>query len=94
MRLARTCAQLDASLFFDADELHGAHVLSKKPCPKKPPTLNEMIRMIASLRGSSGARAMVNPARRHCGLASACHERRDHHPDPARRVRHCCITFS
>jgi len=41
MRLGRTCPELDASLFFDADEIRGAYLLSKKPRPTKPPTLNQ-----------------------------------------------------
>jgi hypothetical protein len=61
MRLGRTCPDLDASLFFEADEIHGAHVLSKKPRPKKPPTLNQMIRMIASLGGFLGRKGDGEP---------------------------------
>ncbi|SPD37505.1 transposase (plasmid) [Cupriavidus taiwanensis] len=54
MRLGRTCPDLDASLFFDADEIRGAYVLSKKACPKTPVTLNQMIRLVASLGGFLG----------------------------------------
>ncbi|XXA09309.1 IS4 family transposase [Paraburkholderia sp. A3BS-1L] len=61
MRVGRTCPELDASLFFAADEIHGAHVLSKKPRPKKPPTLNQMIRMIASLGGFLGRKSDGEP---------------------------------
>ncbi|MGF6641364.1 hypothetical protein OKW39_008581 [Paraburkholderia sp. MM6662-R1] len=61
MRLGRTCPELDASLFLAADEIHGAHVLSKKPRPKKPPTLNQMIRMIASLGGFLGRKSDGEP---------------------------------
>ncbi|MBK5123786.1 IS4 family transposase [Paraburkholderia hospita] len=61
MRLGRTCPELDASLFFAADEIHGAHVLSKKPRPKKTPTLNQMIRMIASLGGFLGRKSDGEP---------------------------------
>ncbi|TCK31848.1 DDE family transposase [Paraburkholderia sp. BL8N3] len=61
MRLGRTCPDLDASLFFETDEIHGAHVLSKKPRPKKPPTLNQMIRMIASLGGFLGRKSDGEP---------------------------------
>src|SRR6516164_2462719 len=42
MRLGRTCPDLDASLFFDADEIRGAYLLAKKAHPKKPATLNQM----------------------------------------------------
>jgi hypothetical protein len=61
MRLGRTCPELDASLFFAADEIHGAHVLSKKPRPTKTPTLNQMIRMIASLGGFLGRKSDGEP---------------------------------
>jgi Transposase Tn5 dimerisation domain len=61
MRLGRTCPELDASLFFETDEIHGAHVLSKKPRPKKTPTLNQMIRMIASLGGFLGRKSDGEP---------------------------------
>jgi hypothetical protein len=61
MRLGRTCPELDASLFFEADEIHGAHVFSKKPRPKKTPTLNRMIRMIASLGGFLGRKSDGEP---------------------------------
>jgi len=61
MRLGRTCPELDSSLFFAADEIHGAHVLSKRPRPKKTPTLNQMIRMIASLGGFLGRKSDGEP---------------------------------
>jgi hypothetical protein len=35
MRLGRTCPELDASLFFDADEIRGAYLLSKIASPPK-----------------------------------------------------------
>jgi hypothetical protein len=31
MRVGRTCPDLDATLFFDPDEIRGAYLLSKKP---------------------------------------------------------------
>ena len=61
MRVGRTCPELDASLFFAADEIHGAHVLCKKARPKKPPTLNQMIRMVASLGGFLGRKSDGEP---------------------------------
>jgi hypothetical protein len=51
MRLGRTCPDLDAALFFDADEIRGAYLLSKKPKPTTPPRLNEVLRLIAQLGG-------------------------------------------
>ncbi|WP_436231378.1 IS4 family transposase, partial [Caballeronia sp. LjRoot29] len=61
MRVGRTCPELDASLFFAADEIHGAHVLCKKARPKKPPTLNQMIRMVGSLGGFLGRKSDGEP---------------------------------
>lgn len=61
MRLGRTCPELDASLFFDADEIRGAYLLSKKPRPPKPPTLNQIIRLIASLGGFLGRKSDGEP---------------------------------
>ena len=47
MRKGRTCPDLDAQLFFDPDEIRGAHLLTKKKMPTKPPTLNEVVQLIA-----------------------------------------------
>jgi hypothetical protein len=51
MRKGRTCPDLDATLFFDADEIHGAHLLAKKKLPTKAPTVNEVVRLIAQIGG-------------------------------------------
>jgi hypothetical protein len=51
MRLGRTCADLDAELLFDRDEWKAAFILSKKPVPKTPPRLNEVVRLVARLGG-------------------------------------------
>jgi hypothetical protein len=61
MRLGRTCPDLDASLFFDADEIRGAYLLAKKVHPMKPATLNQMIRLIASLGGFLGRKSDGEP---------------------------------
>jgi hypothetical protein len=61
MRLGRTCPELDAGLFFDADEIRGAFVLAKKPRPKTPITLNQIIRLIASLGGFLGRKSDGEP---------------------------------
>ncbi len=61
MRLGRTCPELDASLFFDADEIRGAFLLAKKPRPKTPITLNQIIRLIASLGGFLGRKSDGEP---------------------------------
>lgn len=61
MRLGRTCPELDASLFFGADEIRGAYVLAKKARPNTPVTLNQMIRLVASLGGFLGRKSDGEP---------------------------------
>jgi len=61
MRLGRTCPDLDAGLFFHADEIRGAYLLAKKARPARPPTLNEIIRLIASLGGFLGRKGDGEP---------------------------------
>jgi len=51
MRMGRTCPDLDAALFFDPDEIHGAHLLMNKRMPKGVPKLNEVLRLVAQLGG-------------------------------------------
>lgn len=51
MRTGRTCPDLDASLFFDPDEIQGAYLLTKNKRPDRPPRLNEVLRLIATLGG-------------------------------------------
>lgn len=51
MRLGRTCPDLDAALMFDADECKAAYILNQQRLPDKPPTLNEVIRLVARLGG-------------------------------------------
>ena len=68
MRMGRTCPDLDASLFFDPDEIRGAHLLTKKKMPATPPTLNEVVRLIAQVAASSAAKAMANPESRRSGV--------------------------
>ena len=47
MRLGRTCPDLPASLMFDPDEIKAAYVLTNKPPPHAPPSVNDMVRRIA-----------------------------------------------
>jgi hypothetical protein len=61
MRLGRTCPDLDAWLFFHADEIRGAHLLAKRVRPKTPVTLNQMIRLVASLGGFLGRKSDGEP---------------------------------
>ena len=51
MRLGRTCPQMDAALMFDRDEWQAAYILNKQKLPEKPPTLNEVVRLVARLGG-------------------------------------------
>ena len=51
MRLGRTCPDLPASLMFDPDEIKAAYVLTNKPPPNAPPSLNDMVRRVAMLGG-------------------------------------------
>jgi hypothetical protein len=51
MRKGRTCPDLDAALFFDPDEIRGAHLLAKKKMSATAPTLNDVVRMIAQIGG-------------------------------------------
>ena len=47
MRTGRTSPDLEASLFFDPDEIRGAYLLTKKKPPNKPPSVNEVLRLVA-----------------------------------------------
>jgi hypothetical protein len=61
MRLGRTCPDLPAELFFEPDEWKGAYVLLKKKVPNSPPTLNTVIRLIATLGGFLGRKRDGEP---------------------------------
>jgi len=50
MRMGRSCPDLDAALFFDADEIRGAYLLAEVKQPDKP-KLSEVLRLIARLGG-------------------------------------------
>lgn len=47
MRMGRNCPDLNAALFFSADEIRGTYLLSKKPRPAEQQRLNEVIRLLA-----------------------------------------------
>ena len=61
MRKGRTCPDLDAALFFDPDEIRGAHLLTKKKMPTTPPTLNTVVRLIAQVGGFLGRKSDGEP---------------------------------
>lgn len=60
MRLGRSCPDLDAELFFDADEIRGAYLLTdvKQSVQSK---LNEVLRLIARLGGFLGCKGDGEP---------------------------------
>ena len=51
MRLGRSCPDLDAQLMFESDEWKAAFILNQKRPPDTPPTLNEVVRLVARLGG-------------------------------------------
>lgn len=51
MRLGRSCPQLNAQLMFEPDEWRAAYILNQKRPPDTPPTLNEVVRLVARLGG-------------------------------------------
>jgi hypothetical protein len=61
MRLGRTCPDLDAALFFSADEIRGTYLLTKQSKPAQPPRLNDVIRLIAQLGGFLGRKSDGEP---------------------------------
>ena len=68
MRLGRTCPEMDAALMFDRDEWQAAYILNKIKPPEKPPTLNEVVRLVApGWVAFWHAREMVSPASRRSG---------------------------
>lgn len=54
MRLGRTCPDMDCEAVFDREEWQAAWIVARKPLPDKPPTLNEVIRVIAGFGGFLG----------------------------------------
>ncbi|KWB68218.1 transposase [Burkholderia ubonensis] len=60
MRLGRSCPDLDAELFFDADEIRGAYLLTDVKQPAQP-KLNEVLRLIARLGGFLGRKGDGEP---------------------------------
>ena len=61
MRLGRTVPELEAGLVFEPDEWRAAFILNKKPIPKKMPTLNEVLRLIARRGGFLGRKGDGEP---------------------------------
>jgi hypothetical protein len=62
MRLGRTCPELDANLLFSPDEIYGAYLLTNTKQPaERPPTLNEVLRLVARLGGFIGRKSEGEP---------------------------------
>ena len=60
MRLGRTCPDLDATLFFDPDEIRGAYLLTKTKQPAVS-SLNNVLRLVARLGGFLGRKGDGHP---------------------------------
>lgn len=61
MRLGRSVPDLPAGLYFAPEEWKAAFILRKKPLPKQPPRLNQVIRLIAALGGFLGRKGDGEP---------------------------------
>jgi hypothetical protein len=61
MRRGRINPELDASLLFDQDEIRGAYLLTKERRPDRPPTLKEVVRLIARVGGILGRKGDGDP---------------------------------
>ncbi|QVN21894.1 hypothetical protein JYG32_21185 [Burkholderia pyrrocinia] len=60
MHMGRSCPDLEAELFFDADEIRGMYLLTDLKQPAKP-KLNEVLRPIARLGGFLGRKGDGEP---------------------------------
>ncbi len=47
---------------FEKDEWQAACIVAGKPIPKQPPSLNKVLRLIASFGGFLGREGDMNPA--------------------------------
>lgn len=61
MRLGRDYPDLDCEMVFDADEWKAAYLLAKKKSPATPPTLHEVMRMVATAGGFMGCKGDGQP---------------------------------
>lgn len=61
MRLARTCPDLEAEFLFERDEWQAAFILNKQRPPKKPPGVNDIVRLVAMLGGFLGRKGDGEP---------------------------------
>ena len=61
MRLGRTCPDMDCEVVFEREEWRAAYIVARKPIPEKPPSLNTVIRLIASFGGFLGRKGDGEP---------------------------------
>ncbi len=63
--LGRHCPEMDCSQLFEEEEWQSVYmIVTRKPPPSKPPSLNDMIRMIARLGGFLGRKSDGEPGPR------------------------------
>jgi len=66
IQLGRDCPDMSCEVFFEEEEWRTAHMVKhRKEPPKKPPTLNEMIHVIATLGGFLGRKSDGEPGPKH-----------------------------
>ena len=61
MRLGRQCPDVGCEIAFETDEWQAAYLLAKKKPPAAPPTLNDVIRLVASAGGFMGRKGDGHP---------------------------------
>jgi hypothetical protein len=61
MRLGRLCPEMSCEVFFSRPEWQAAYLVARKTLPKSPPTLNEVIRLVAGFGGFLGRRGDGEP---------------------------------
>jgi hypothetical protein len=61
MRLGRIHPDQDAALLFSTEEWQAAYILAKRPVPKSPPCVRDVIRRFAGLRGFLGRKGDGEP---------------------------------
>jgi hypothetical protein len=67
--LAHCTPHAPGAQLFEADEYKAAYILNHEKLPTKPPTLNEVVRLVARLGGFWRAKVTASPASRPFGWA-------------------------
>jgi len=52
---------MDCEVIFERDEWQAAYIVARKPIPKQPPSLNTVVRLIASFGGFLGRKGDGEP---------------------------------